>query len=220
MNRREFMVAASGVTGGAVVATAATPVVAQEDENGDDDPDADEENGDEEENGEEENGEENGDEEENGNGANGNGGGTEHIEIGDNYYEPESVTVEPGTTVVWEWVGDIDHNINPTSQPDDADWEGHPDLISDGEYEFTFDVEGEYAYTCDPHPGMDGVVEVSDDAGEEAVAADVDIDDLGIPIQKHFVGVATFLAIFVSIVFTFYLLKYGESSHSSSPGRK
>ncbi len=213
MKRREFIVAASGVTGGAVAVSAATPVVAQDDEAGDDtETNGDEENGDE--NGEAENGDDNG----NGNG-NGNGAGaTETVEVGDNFYEPEDLTIEPGTTVVWEWVGDIDHNINPTEVPDDSDWEGHPDLISDGTYEYTFDVEGNYAYTCDPHPGMDGTIEVTDEIEEGP--GEADIDDLGIPIQKHFVGVASFLAIFISFVFTFYILKYGESAHTSSPGRK
>jgi len=218
MKRREFMVAASGVSGGAVAATAATPVVAQEDENGDDtetNDDAEDENGDDA-NGDDENG--------NGNGAaNGNGGGgTETVEVGDNYYEPEDLTIEPGTTVLWEWVGEADHNVDPDDdQPEGADWEGHPELISDGEYEYTFEVEGTYDYVCTPHVGvgMVGSIEVTEDADEQAAVADVDIDELGIPIQKHFVGIASFLAIFVSFVFTFYLLKYGESAHTSSPGR-
>ena len=221
MKRREFMVAASGVTGGAVAATAATPVAAQEDENGD----GTEANGDDAENGAEgENGAdgENGDEETNGNGAAATGGGTEFVEVGDNYFEPDELTIEPGTTVVWEWVGVADHNINPSEQPEGADWEGHPDLKADGDYEYTFTEEGTYDYVCDPHigVGMVGSIEVTTDADEAAAVADVDIDELGIPIQKHFVGIASFLAIFVSFVFTFYLLKYGESAHTSSPGRK
>ncbi|MCU4741774.1 cupredoxin domain-containing protein [Natronoglomus mannanivorans] len=224
MNRRDFMVAASGVSGAAAVATATIPVGAQEDD-GADDPDDDtaEENGNGNGNGgaDEENGAENGDEDaENGNGAANGGGGTETVAVGDNYFEPEDLTIEPGTTVEWIWEGSAQHNINPTEQPDGADWEGHVELQDSGEYEHTFDVEGDYAYTCDPHPGMDGTISVTEDADAVAAEADVDIHDIGVPIQKHFVGIATFLAIFVSLVFTFYLLKYGESAHSSSPGRK
>ena len=224
MKRREFMVAASGVSGGAVAATATTPVVAQEDENGDD-TETDDENGDADngDNGDAEDGD-NGDENGNGNGNGAaNGGGTEYVEVGDNYFEPEDLTIEPGTTVVWEWVGQVEHNINPDDdQPEGADWEGHPELIVEGEYEYTFEIEGTYDYVCDPHVGvgMVGSVEVTEDAGEVEAVADVDIDELGIPIQKHFVGIASFLAIFISFVFTFYLLKYGESAHTSSPGRK
>ena len=154
-------------------------------------------------------------------------GGTEEVIVGpggNNVFEPEELTIQPGTTVVWTWESD-NHNVNPTEQPDDADWEGHEPIENTGfEYEFTFEVEGEYHYVCDPHiaQGMEGDIIVGEepDNGEAAPAADVDIHELGIPIQKHFVGVATFLAIFVSLVFTFYLLKYGESTHSQSPGRK
>ena len=215
MNRREFMVTASGVTGGAIAATAGTPVAAQDDE-ADDDPDADDagENG----GTDDENGGEN---DENGNGAGNGGGGTETVSVVDNEYQPDSLTIEPGTTVQWIWEGN-NHNINPTEQPDDADWEGHLPLEDEGfEYEFTFEIEGSYEYVCDPHVGvgMVGTIEVTEDAEEAVAAADVDIDEVGVPIQKHFVGVATFLAIFISLVFTFYLLKYGESPHSSSPGR-
>ncbi|MFP9190910.1 plastocyanin/azurin family copper-binding protein [Natronosalvus vescus] len=221
MKRREFMVAASGVSGGAVAATAATPVAAQDDENGD----GTETNGDEEtedgENGDAENGENGDTENGNGNGA-ATGGGTEYVEVGDNYYEPDELTIEPGTTVVWEWVGQADHNVEPTEQPEGADWEGHTDLKADGDYEHTFDVEGTYDYVCTPHVGVGMVasIDVTEDADEAAAMADVDIDELGVPIQKHFVGIASFLAIFVSLVFTFYLLKYGESANTSSPGRK
>lgn len=222
MNRREFMVTASGVTGGAIAATAGTPVAAQEDE-ADDDPesdDADENGGTNDENGgENDNDGENGDD--NGNGTGNGGGGTETVMVVDNEYQPDDLTIEPGTTVQWIWEGN-NHNINPTEQPDDSDWEGHLPLEDEGfEYEHTFEVEGNYEYVCDPHVGvgMVATIEVTEDAEEAAAAADVDIDEVGVPIQKHFVGIATFLAIFISLVFTFYLLKYGESPHSSSPGR-
>ena len=45
-------------------------------------------------------------------------------------------------------------------------------------------------------------------------------EHLGVPIRAHFVGIGALLAIFVSLVYTFYVLKYGESAHASSPNRK
>ncbi|WP_255170210.1 cupredoxin domain-containing protein [Natrononativus amylolyticus] len=195
LSRRVFLV---GTAAGAAAVGVSATALAQED---------DEENGDDEdENGDDED-EENGDEEDDGDGDENGGGGTEHIEIGDNYYEPESVTVEPGTTVVWEWVGDIDHNINPTSQPDDADWEGHPDLISDGEYEFTFDVEGEYAYTCDPHPGMDGTVVVDPDGGGAAEGpAEV------VPDAAWTLVIATVAGMVSTLSLVYFFMRYGGES--------
>ena len=38
--------------------------------------------------------------------------------------------------------------------------------------------------------------------------------DVGVPIQKHYVGIVSFLGIAVSLVFTFYVLKYGESPNT------
>lgn len=206
------MVAASGAAGAGAAATAGMPVAAQEDED-----DASEENGG------DENGENGNGEDENGENGEAAGGGTETVIVGpggDNVYEPETLQIDPGTTVEFIWESD-NHNVNPTEQPDDADWAGHEPLEDDGfEFSSTFEVEGEYEYVCDPHigVGMIGEIIVGGDDGA-AGAPEVDIDELGIPIQKHFVGVATFLAIFVSFVFTFYLLKYGESAHTSSPGR-
>lgn len=94
-----------------------------------------------------------------GDGDDGNGdNGAEVVDIVDIDFEPAELTIETGTTVRWEWQGDLDHNVNPTSQPDDADWEGHTDLKADGDYEYTFEVAGTYEYTCDPHAGMDGTI--------------------------------------------------------------
>lgn len=217
------MVAASGVSGGAVAATAATPVVAQEEEDGNDTETGDGGDGNDTEAG-------GGGNESSGDGGNesaggggGGGGGTETVEVDDNEFVPAELTIEPGTTVTWEWVGSNQHNINPGSQPEDANWEGQTDLQAEGTYEHTFETEGTYEYVCDPHVsvGMTGSIEVTSDAGGGGPAtADVDIHELGVPIQKHFVGVASFFAIFIALTFTFYLLKYGESANTSSPGRK
>jgi hypothetical protein len=37
---------------------------------------------------------------------------------------------------------------------------------------------------------------------------------MGVPFQAHFVGIATILMMVVSLIFTFFLLKYGESPHA------
>jgi hypothetical protein len=48
---------------------------------------------------------------------------------------------------------------------------------------------------------------------------EVELHSLGVPILAHWVGIAAILGIIVSLLFTFYVLKYGESAHSSSPNR-
>jgi hypothetical protein len=42
---------------------------------------------------------------------------------------------------------------------------------------------------------------------------------MGVPFQAHFVGLATLLMMVVSLIYTFFLLKYGESPHTSGSNR-
>ncbi|MFB6300782.1 MAG: halocyanin domain-containing protein [Halobacteriales archaeon] len=95
-------------------------------------------------------------------GADGNGGPYA--------FTPTAVRVDPGTTVVFEWVSDT-HNILVDSQPDDANWEGYEPIENTGfELEHTFKTEGVYKYFCQPHLtlGMKGAIVVGDIGGEPA----------------------------------------------------
>ena len=138
-------------------------------------------------------------------------------------FEPATIYVTPGTTVTWEWESD-NHNIVVESQPEGAGWEGHEPLENTGfTYEHTFETTGTYSYYCQPHrsAGMVGEVIVNESGqapsagGGGGGAEEADPEHMGVPIQAHFVGIATILAIIVSLVFTFFLLKYGESPHAS-----
>jgi len=110
------------------------------------------------------------------------------------------------------------------SGPDE--WEGHETIENAGfSYEHTFEEEGTYEYICEPHvaAGMEGTITVTSDAeagGGGATQTELDIHDIGVPIQKHFLGAATFAAMFVTFAFTFYMLKYGESANTSYPNKK
>ncbi|MFW6435260.1 MAG: cupredoxin domain-containing protein, partial [Halovenus sp.] len=79
-------------------------------------------------------------------------------------FEPETLTVESGTTVTFEWATDT-HNIVLESQPEDGDWDGHEEIEDTGySHEHTFEADGEYEYICDPHaPDMRGVIVVGSD---------------------------------------------------------
>lgn len=102
------------------------------------------------------------------------GGGSSAVEevvVGpddDIVFDPEELTVEPGTTVRWTWKSD-NHSIDVDSQPSGAEWTGTPGSDGDQydagyEYEHTFEVLGEYEYYCLPHvgAGMEGAVTVTD----------------------------------------------------------
>jgi len=144
-------------------------------------------------------------------GAEGNGGAFA--------FEPAAVQVDPGTTVEWEWTGEGGgHNV---VHEEDEFNSGEPVAEAGVNFEYTFEEEGVYLYYCAPHEGlgMKGAIAVGDvetgggDGGGEA-QAETDPLHMGVPFQAHWVGIATFLAIFASLLFTFFFLKYGTTSHA------
>lgn len=81
---------------------------------------------------------------------------------GDFVFEPESLRVSPGTTVVWEWDSD-DHNVAPEATPEGVTWTGYPEVVDrPNTYEHTFEESGTYEYVCEPHAaaGMEGTIVV------------------------------------------------------------
>ena len=84
-------------------------------------------------------------------GAEGNGGGYA--------FAPPAITVDTGTTVVWEWSGTGgSHNVaaeDGSFESDLTDAEGHT-------FSHTFDSAGTFKYKCTPHEamGMKGAVVV------------------------------------------------------------
>ncbi|ELZ24234.1 plastocyanin [Halosimplex carlsbadense 2-9-1] len=93
-------------------------------------------------------------------------------------FDPATVTVERGTTVVWETVGSVAHSVTAYADaiPEDAEYfasgdfdgesaarSGYPDgsVGPDETFAHTFAVAGEYEYFCVPHEsGMKGAVVV------------------------------------------------------------
>ena len=68
------------------------------------------------------------------------------VEVDDNVFVPESITVTAGTEVRWEWVGGAAHNV----VGDDFESE----IQVEGEFTHTFDEPGVYEYFCLPHTNM------------------------------------------------------------------
>ena len=140
-------------------------------------------------------------------GAEGNGG---NLAFG-----PVAVHVDSGATVVWEWTGEGgSHNVVSEAGAFESD------LVSEqgSTFERTFEEDGLYNYFCQPHKsvGMKGSVVVGTDfqikGGGESTP--LEPSHMGAQIHEHFVGVSVVLAISVSLVFTFFVLKYGESAHT------
>jgi plastocyanin len=161
-----------------------------------------------------------------GTGTEGGGGGpTKTVAVGPGEslaFDPETLEITPGTTVKWVWESD-NHNVVPESTPEGAEWsgtEGAPSATYDTGYEYshTFETLGTYDYFCEPHKsaGMVGTIEVVETLSQGG--GERELHDLGVPIQAHWVGTATILMLFVSFVFTFYVLKYGESPNTGNTG--
>jgi plastocyanin len=72
------------------------------------------------------------------------------IEVDDNVFRPDTVTVVAGTEVTWDWVGRIAHNV----VGDGFD----SGVFVEGSFAHAFDEPGTYPYVCTLHPGMDGEV--------------------------------------------------------------
>lgn len=156
-------------------------------------------------------------------------------------FDPDSTTIAPGDTVVWENVGAIGHSV--TAYEDDIPAEaeyfaaggfdsedaaragytvGDPesgDVAGGQSYEHTFEVEGVYEYFCVPHEaaGMVASLEVT----AEAPAGDGDGGGRPIPAVSEaaksiaLVAVGALLTI-VSLGYVF--LKYGGSYGPTEEG--
>lgn len=74
--------------------------------------------------------------------------------VGDNFYEPESVSIKPGQAVRWEWIGKEQHDVVAN------DKSFVTELQSAGEYTHIFEDGGEFTYFCSIHPEMRGSVMV------------------------------------------------------------
>ncbi|MFB6218634.1 MAG: halocyanin domain-containing protein [Halobacteriaceae archaeon] len=149
-------------------------------------------------------------------GASGNGGAFA--------FAPAGLWVDPGTTVKWEWTGNGGgHNVKHEEGP--AALDSGSAVAAPGvnyEFEFTEDHAGITKYFCAPHKslGMLGAVAVGGDVpttGGGGGGAPTEPSEMGVPFQAHFVGLATILMMVVSLVYTFFVLKYGESPNASSP---
>lgn len=136
-------------------------------------------------------------------------------------FDPPTIWIDPETTVVWEWTGEGGgHNVMPEEGP--AGFE-HPDIISDpgAHYEYTFTEEdaGITTYKCEPHEpqGMKGGIAVGDDVETiSPAAAEVkEPNEFGVDIHEHWVGTSVILMLIVTLLYTFFALKYGESAHTS-----
>ena len=56
--------------------------------------------------------------------------------------------------------------------------------------------------------------------GGGAAQQEADPEEMGMPFQTHFVGIAALLMMVVSLIYAFFFLKYDELPHASGSNRK
>ncbi|MFA9517661.1 plastocyanin/azurin family copper-binding protein [Halopenitus sp. H-Gu1] len=146
-------------------------------------------------------------------------------------FDPTKTWVDPGATVTWEWTGDGGaHNTESVEGP--AEWQSEI-TAEEGftfEYETSEDDVGITHYRCAPHAqvGMHGGLAVGEDIETEEAGGGGSPDtgwpesvhDLGVPLHAHWVGLVSGVAITLTLGFTFYVLKYGESAHTGHGGSR
>jgi halocyanin-like protein len=130
-------------------------------------------------------------------------------------FGPAAVHVDNGATIVWEWTGEGGaHNVVHEEEAFNSG-----STKTSGTYEYTFEEDGIYKYFCVPHKasGMLGAVVVGTNYPTKATGGSTPLEPshMGSSIREHYVGFAVILAISLSMVFTFFMLKYGESAHTS-----
>jgi len=83
-----------------------------------------------------------------------------YVKVGDNYFDPDDIEVEPGDEIEFENIGDIDHTVTI----EDTEYD---EVISPGESVFvTIEEEGVYDLDCTFHLGMDGTITVGEPGPE------------------------------------------------------
>lgn len=74
------------------------------------------------------------------------------VAVVDNDFEPETIAVDVGDTVTWNWEGSNPHDVVGESF--------ESEVQTSGTFTHAFDVSGEFDYVCTVHPGMNGQVVV------------------------------------------------------------
>ena len=146
-------------------------------------------------------------------------------------FDPTLVWVDEGTTITWEWTGaGGDHNVQTVDDGGPASLDSGDPVGEEGytyEYETSSEDAGITHYHCVPHTsvGMHGGIAVGEDVATVEVGGGntgwpEDIAKVGVPLHAHWVGISAILGIGMTFVFTFYMLKYGESAHTGHGGAR
>ena len=153
---------------------------------------------------------------------------THRIEMTDGLvFDPDSLTVAPGDTVVWETVGSVGHSVTAYEDelPEGVEFwssgdldseqaarDAYPDegdVASGDTYEHTFETEGVYDYFCVPHEaaGMVAELEVVEGGATPAGGGGPAIPQ--VPDSAKSLAVAVSTAMLSVLALAWFFIKYG-----------
>jgi plastocyanin len=80
------------------------------------------------------------------------------VSVGDNFYEPGTVRIQPGDSVTWSFDGAFEHTVTASRN---QTMRFRSEVMSRGSFTRAFPDRGRFTYFCEIHgPSMSGVVEV------------------------------------------------------------
>jgi plastocyanin len=77
-------------------------------------------------------------------------------------FQPKSIEVKKGTTVMWENGDAIDHSVTAGKPGDQSAAFDSGFFNKGGHFEHRFETEGAYVYFCRRHPNMKGEIRVTE----------------------------------------------------------
>jgi plastocyanin len=146
-------------------------------------------------------------------------------------FDPDSLTVAPGDTVVWENVGAVGHSVTAYEDeiPEDATYfasggfdtesaarnaysPGDPesgDVVGGESYEHVFEIEGTYGYFCIPHEAVGMVAEIEVTPGGAADGGDGGPLVPEVPDSARALAIAASISLFSVLSLVYVFMKYG-----------
>jgi plastocyanin len=87
-------------------------------------------------------------------------GKTANVTMKNIAFNPATITVAKGTTVVWTNDDSVNHDVTKSGGPGPNFASGSGNLSSGDTYKQTFNTPGTITYRCTIHPGMEGKIVV------------------------------------------------------------
>ena len=143
-------------------------------------------------------------------------------------FDPGSVTIPPGTTVVWENVGSVGHSVTAYEEriPEEAAFfasggfdgesaarSAYPDQgdVPGGEsYSHTFETVGEYEYFCIPHESAGMVASLTVEEGAPVEPTPEPGPSVPqVPDSARTLTIAVLTAMLSTLGLAYFFMKYG-----------